>query len=81
MGGTHTEIVKKDTVVQIQEGSYTLQVDNQFIQVSAQQHIILQVGQSSITLTPDGIEIKGKVITTTSSETTTITGATVRIND
>ncbi|WP_422418955.1 type VI secretion system tip protein TssI/VgrG [Pseudomonas sp. GZD-222] len=81
VGGTHTEIVKKDTVVQIQEGSYTLQVDNQFIQVSAQQHIILQVGQSSITLTPDGIEIKGKVITTTSSETTTITGATVRIND
>ncbi|MNT57125.1 hypothetical protein D3C72_1944740 [compost metagenome] len=56
-------------------------MDNQFIQVSAQQHIILQVGQSSITLTPEGIEIKGKVITTTSSETTTITGATVRIND
>ncbi|MDD1976991.1 MULTISPECIES: type VI secretion system Vgr family protein [Pseudomonas] len=81
VGGTHTETIQQDTVMNIQQGSFTLQVDNQFIQVSAQQHIILQVGQSSITLTPDGIEIKGKVITTTSSETTTITGATVRIND
>ncbi|WP_060476424.1 type VI secretion system Vgr family protein [Pseudomonas monteilii] len=81
VGGTHTEQVKKDTVVQVTEGSYTLQVDNQFIQVAAKQHIILQVGDSSITLTPEGIEIKGKVITTTSSDITKITGAPVRIND
>jgi type VI secretion system secreted protein VgrG len=81
VGGTHTETVKKDTVVNVTEGSYTLQVDNQFIQVAAKQHIILQVGDSSITLTPEGIEIKGKVITTTSSDITKITGAPVRIND
>lgn len=81
VGGAHQEIIKKDTVVNVQEGSYTLQVDNQFIQVSAKQHIILQVGDSSITLTPDGIDIKGKVITTTSTDTTQITGAAVRIND
>ncbi|HGM6310533.1 TPA: type VI secretion system tip protein TssI/VgrG [Pseudomonas putida] len=81
VGGTHTETVKKDTVVQVTEGSYTLQVDNQFIQVAAKQHIILQVGDSSITLTPEGIEIKGKVIVTTSTDTTQITGAAVRIND
>ncbi|MFY1030734.1 type VI secretion system tip protein TssI/VgrG [Pseudomonas asiatica] len=81
VGGTHTETVKKDTMVQVTEGSYTLQVDNQFIQVAAKQHIILQVGDSSITLTPEGIEIKGKVIVTNSTDTTQITGAAVRIND
>jgi type VI secretion system secreted protein VgrG len=81
VGGTHTETIKKDTVMNIQEGSLTIQVDNQFIQVSANQHIILQVGDSSITLTPDGIEIKGKAITTTSTGTTQITGSEVRVND
>ncbi|MCK1792770.1 type VI secretion system tip protein TssI/VgrG [Pseudomonas violetae] len=81
VGGTHTETIKKDTVMNVQEGSLTIQVDNQFIQVNAKQHIILQVGESSITLTPDGIEIKGKVITTTSTGTTQITGSEVRVND
>ncbi|MBV7556148.1 type VI secretion system tip protein VgrG [Pseudomonas sp. PDM28] len=81
VGGTHTETIKKDTVMNVQEGSLTIQVDNQFIQVSANQHIILQVGDSSITLTPDGIEIKGKAITTTSTGTTQITGSEVRVND
>jgi type VI secretion system secreted protein VgrG len=81
VGGTHTETIKKDTVMNVQEGSLTIQVDNQFIQVNAKQHIILQVGDSSITLTPDGIEIKGKAISTVSSGTTQITGAEVRVND
>ncbi|HDS1746230.1 MULTISPECIES: type VI secretion system tip protein TssI/VgrG [Pseudomonas] len=81
VGGAHTETIKDNTVVNVKEGSYTLQVDNQFIQVGAKQHIILQVGESSIKLTPEGIEIKGKVITTTSTDTTQITGAAVRIND
>ncbi|WP_460055410.1 type VI secretion system Vgr family protein [Pseudomonas sp. S2_D06] len=62
VGGTHTETIKKDTVMNVQEGSLTIQVDNQFIQVSAKQHIILQVGGSSIKLTPEGIEIKGDAI-------------------
>lgn len=81
VGGTHTETIKKDTVMNVQEGSLTIQVDNQFIQVNAKQHIILQVGESSITLTPDGIEIKGKTIVTTSTGTTQITGSEVRVND
>lgn len=81
VGGTHTETIKKDTVMNVQEGSLTIQVDNQFIQVSAKEHIILQVGDSSITLTPAGIEIRGKTITTTSTDTTQITGSEVRIND
>ncbi|RJX82701.1 type VI secretion system tip protein TssI/VgrG [Pseudomonas sp. LS-2] len=81
VGGTHTETIKKDTVMNVQEGSLTIQVDNQFIQVSAKEHIILQVGDSSITLTPDGIEIRGKSISTVSSGTTQITGSQVRVND
>ncbi|EGH41341.1 MULTISPECIES: type VI secretion system Vgr family protein [Pseudomonas syringae group] len=79
--GMQTEIIKKDAVMNVQEGSLTIQVDNQFIQVNAKQHIILQVGESSITLTPDGIEIKGNAITTVSKGTTQITGAAVRVND
>ncbi|MFK3766351.1 type VI secretion system tip protein TssI/VgrG [Pseudomonas putida] len=79
--GTQTEIIKKDTMMNIQEGSLTIQVDNQFIQVNAKQHIILQVGESSITLTPDGIAIKGNAITTVSKGTTQISGAQVRVND
>ncbi|WP_338581280.1 type VI secretion system tip protein TssI/VgrG [Pseudomonas sp. MAG733B] len=62
VGGTHTETIKKDTLMNVQEGSLTIQVDNQFIQVNAKQHIILQVGGSSIKLTPEGIEIKGDAI-------------------
>jgi type VI secretion system secreted protein VgrG len=81
VSGTHTEVIKKDAMMNVQEGSLTIQVDKQFIQVSAKAHIILQVGDSSITLTPDGIEIKGKTITTVSTGTTQITGSEVRVND
>lgn len=65
--GTHREIIGNDTLINIQDGSYTLQVDNQFIQVTAQRHITLQVGTSSLTLKPntiliqaDNIEVRGK---------------------
>ncbi|WP_263261073.1 type VI secretion system tip protein VgrG [Pseudomonas sp. RIT-PI-S] len=81
VGGHHLETIKKDTVLNVQEGSLTIEVDNQFIQVSAKQHIILKVGNSSITLTPDGIEIKGDAISTVSTGTTQINGASVRVND
>jgi len=62
VGGAHTEIVKKDTVVNVQEGSYTLQVDNKFIQVSANESILLQVGSSKIKMTPQGITIEADKI-------------------
>ncbi|WP_133752981.1 type VI secretion system tip protein TssI/VgrG [Pseudomonas sp. LP_7_YM] len=81
VGGTHTEVIKKDTIMNVQEGSLTIQVDKQFIQVSAEAYIILKVGDSSITLTPDGIEIKGNAISTVSKGTTQITGAPVKVND
>ncbi len=81
VGGTHTETIAKDTVLNIQQGSFTLMVDHQFIQIAAQQHIILQVGDSSITITRDGIELKGTVISTVSSAQTTIQGNPVKVNE
>ncbi|MFJ4065890.1 type VI secretion system tip protein TssI/VgrG [Pseudomonas sp. NPDC089996] len=67
VAGTHHETIGQDTLINIQEGSYTLQVDNQFIQVSAQKHIALHVGSSTLTMTPnkilihaDNIEVRGK---------------------
>lgn len=62
VGGTHAEVIKKDTVVNVQEGSYTLQVDNKFIQVSAKERILLQVGGSKIAITPEGITIEADKI-------------------
>jgi type VI secretion system secreted protein VgrG len=81
VGGTHHEVIKKDTVMQVQEGAFTLQVDQKFIQISAKEHIILKVGNSSIVLTPQGIELQGDVIVTTSTGQTTITGKSVQINE
>lgn len=81
VGGTHTEVIKKDTVINVQEGAFKLLVDNKYIYLEAKQQIVLQCGDSSIVITPDGIQIKGKVIITESSAETTITGKTVQIND
>ncbi|MFH7445208.1 type VI secretion system tip protein VgrG, partial [Pseudomonas syringae pv. tagetis] len=61
VGGTKTEIIQKDTVTKVQLGSFTLKVDNLFIQVDGKQYILLIVGDSSISITPVGIEIIGNV--------------------
>jgi len=81
VGGTHTETIKKDTLINIEEGAYTLVVGQQHIQVEAKTHIILRVGNSSITLTPEGIEIKADVIHTTSTGETFVKGQPVKINE
>ncbi|RMQ41776.1 putative type VI secretion system effector, VgrG family [Pseudomonas amygdali pv. mori] len=79
VGGTNTEIIQKDTVTNVQQGSFTLKVDKQFIQVDAKQYILLKVGDSSISITPDGIQIKGKVINVL-GESTFVKGDRVDIN-
>ncbi|MBS7471143.1 type VI secretion system tip protein VgrG [Pseudomonas syringae] len=79
VGGTNTEIIQKDTVTNVQQGSFTLKVDNQFIQVDAKQYILLNVGDSSISITPEGIQIKGKVINVL-GESTFVKGDRVDIN-
>ncbi|WP_275629648.1 type VI secretion system Vgr family protein [Pseudomonas sp. 273] len=80
VGGTHTETIKKDTLVNVQEGAYTLVVGQQHIQIEAKTHIILRVGNSSITLTPEAIEIQADAIHTLSKGETFVEGQPVRIN-
>uniref|UniRef100_UPI003BF9E83D bacteriophage T4 gp5 trimerisation domain-containing protein n=1 Tax=Pseudomonas viridiflava TaxID=33069 RepID=UPI003BF9E83D len=79
VGGTQTEVIQKDTVMNVQQGSLTIKVDNQFIQVEALQHIVLKVSDSSITLTKDGITIQGKAINAL-GENTFVQGKRVDIN-
>ena len=62
VGGAHKEIIKKDTVVNVTEGSYTLKVDNNLIQVSAMESILLEVGTSKITIKPNKITIEADSI-------------------
>ncbi|WP_040262380.1 type VI secretion system tip protein TssI/VgrG [Pseudomonas massiliensis] len=81
VGGTHTEVIKQDAAVRVEEGSFTLEVDQRFIQISASQYILLKVGNSSIALTPEAIKLQGEIIVTTSTGQTTITGKAVQIND
>jgi len=81
VGGSHTEAIRKDTLVNVQEGSYTLQVDNQFIQISARKHIVLAVGGSTLTMTPNSIDLSAELINVTSTSTMQINGAPVRVND
>ncbi|CAH0649988.1 MULTISPECIES: type VI secretion system Vgr family protein [Pseudomonas] len=62
VGGTHHEVIKQDTVVNVTNGSYTLKVDNNLIQVSAMESILLEVGTSKITIKPDKITIEADSI-------------------
>lgn len=78
--GTHTEVIKKDTAMNVQEGSLTIQVDKQFIQISAKTHIILQVGSSSIKMTDGRIEITGDSVDIFGKTDTFIHGKRVDIN-
>lgn len=62
VGGTHTEIIKSYTMIQVREGTLTIKADKQFIDVTAMTNITLTVGTSSITIKPNSIEIKGDEI-------------------
>ena len=80
VNGTHTEVIKKDTVMNVQEGSLTIQVDKQFVQISAQTHIILQVGSSSIKITDGRIEITSDSVDIFGKNDTFVHGKRVDIN-
>lgn len=80
VSGTHTEVIKKDTVMNVQEGSLTIQVDKQFVQISAQTHIILQVGSSSIKITDGRIEITSDSVDIFGKNDTFVHGKRVDIN-
>ncbi|MEX6664263.1 type VI secretion system tip protein TssI/VgrG [Pseudomonas sp. W2-17] len=80
VNGTHTEVIKKDTVMNVQDGSLTIQVDKQFVQISAQTHIILQVGSSSIKITDGRIEITSDSVDIFGKNDTFVHGKRVDIN-
>jgi type VI secretion system secreted protein VgrG len=80
VGGTHSEVIKNDTLMKVTEGSFTLEVDEQFIQIKANQYILLKVGGSSIRMTPGKIELRAEAIQTVSTGLTTFKGAPVEIN-
>ncbi|MGN2434015.1 type VI secretion system Vgr family protein [Pseudomonas syringae] len=62
VGGTNTEIIQSDTLIKVEQGSLTITVDKQLVNISAMTEITLTVGSSSITLKPKSIEIKGDEI-------------------
>jgi len=79
--GSQTHVIKRDTLLNVQEGSLTIVADTQHIQIAAKQHIVLQVGGSSITLTPDAILINSDTIQIKSTGTTFVQGGQVQINE
>ncbi|QKZ02401.1 type VI secretion system tip protein TssI/VgrG [Pseudomonas eucalypticola] len=81
VGGTHTETITGNTQISVQEGAFSLTVNEQSITISAQTAIVLQVQGSSITLMPGKIEISSDLIVTKSTGATQITGAPVQINE
>ncbi|MBJ7223501.1 MULTISPECIES: type VI secretion system Vgr family protein [unclassified Brenneria] len=81
VGGTQAHAIKGDTLLNVQEGALTIVADEQHIQIAAKTHITLQVGSSSITLTPEGITIQAEAIQTQSTGTTFIKGGQVQINE
>ncbi|EFW77924.1 type VI secretion system tip protein VgrG [Pseudomonas savastanoi] len=62
VGGKNTEIIQNDTLLKVEQGSLTITVDKQSIDITAMTEITLTVGTSSITLKPSSIEIKGDEI-------------------
>lgn len=73
VGGTHNEVIKKDSSLTIEEGKLTIKVLQQSIEITAETSIKIQVGGSSITLKPEGITIE--------SAHTFIKGGRVDINE
>ncbi|MBP1146029.1 Rhs protein [Pseudomonas syringae pv. atrofaciens] len=62
VGGKNTEIIQNDALLKVEQGSLTITVDKQSIDITAMTEITLTVGTSSITLKPSSIEIKGDEI-------------------
>ncbi|WP_147461337.1 type VI secretion system tip protein TssI/VgrG, partial [Pseudomonas savastanoi] len=69
VGGKNTEIIQNDTLLKVEQGSLTITVDKQSIDITAMTEITLTVGTSSITLKPSSIEIKGDEIKVLSKNT------------
>ena len=80
VGGSHTETVKKDAAITVLEGDFTLTTTQQGIHLYGKTTVILQVGNSSIVMTPESIALKADAILIEGSQGTTVQGKTVHIN-
>jgi type VI secretion system secreted protein VgrG len=61
--GQHSETIKLQTSIGVEEGSYFLTVDKGEVKISAATSITLQVGASSMTMKSDGtITLSGNIV-------------------
>jgi type VI secretion system secreted protein VgrG len=80
VGGTHTETIKNDTRMKILEGSLAIEVDKQFVHITANTEIVLTVGESSIKIMDGRIEITSNSVDIFGKNDTFIHGKRVDIN-
>lgn len=80
VGGTHTETIKNDTRMKVLDGSLTIQVDNQFVHITAKTEIVLTVGESSIKIMDGRIEITSNSVDIFGKNDTFVHGKRVDIN-
>ncbi|MGA3681602.1 type VI secretion system tip protein TssI/VgrG [Pseudomonas graminis] len=80
VGGTHTETIKNDTRMKVLEGSLAIEVDKQFVHITANTEIVLTVGESSIKIMDGRIEITSNSVDIFGKNDTFIHGKRVDIN-
>lgn len=81
VGGSQCETVQHDAQVNIMQGAYTLAVAQKHIEIQANTHLTLRVGNSSLTLTPQAIVLKADTIHSESLGETRIVGQPIKLND
>ena len=80
VGGTHTETIKNDTRIKVLEGSLAIEVDKQFVHITAKTEIVLTVGESSIKIMDGRIEITSNSVDIFGKNDTFVHGKRVDIN-
>ncbi len=80
VGGNYIETIKQDALIHVEQGAYTLVVEKKHIQIQANTCITLQVGGTSLTLTPDAITLKANTIVSESQGETRIEGNPIKLN-
>jgi type VI secretion system secreted protein VgrG len=80
VGGTHTETIKNDTRMKVLEGSLAIEVDKQFVHITAKTEIVLTVGESSIKIMDGRIEITSNSVDIFGKNDTFVHGKRVDIN-
>lgn len=80
VGGNQYQTVQQDAQVTITQGAYSLAVTQKHVEIQANTHITLRVGNSSLTLTPQAITLKADAIHSQSTGETRIEGEPIKLN-